>query len=408
MEKKSLYEAAGKKKPKKLIGPQPFFRAFNRQWYLQLGKRQFKLGADPEQALQLFYELMANRKDVEATSSSTVCEVLDDFLQWVKDWREEGTFRWYRNHLRDFRSFIGDSLRLLDLREHHVTNWVDKRHKESSPDTIYGAIRSVQRAMNWAVKRGYLPRSPVKGVEKPQQQPREAVITPEQFEQIISRCRDQEARDLFATLWETGCRVQEIRQVEGKHFNEADRCWLFPRKQAKGKRAARVVYLTDTAFEITKRLAEQHPEGPIFRNRDGKPWTKNAIVLRFTKIARPKRHACAFCGHNSVAYVRGPHVPAAHKNGRKRVCVCKSCIDKKRLTKPTLGKINLPIPGLDPAACATSFRHSFITRALKNRVAGITVSVLCGHSDTRMISRVYSHLEQDPEFLMQELAKATS
>jgi integrase len=387
--------------------PQPFFREFNQTWYLQLGKRQINLGKDKEAAWERYHELIKDRKDVEATANTTVCGVLETFLGWVKDWRSEGTYGWYSVHLSSFASHVGQSLKLLDLHDKHVTKWIDACHKDSAPDTIYGAIRTVQRAMNWAVKRGYLPKSPVKNVEKPQTEPREAIITLAQFEQIIARCSDENARDFFNVMWETGCRVQEIRKVEAKHFVEAERCWLFPRSQAKGKRSPRIVYLTDKAIEITKRLAAKTPTGPIFRNRKGRPWTKDTLSRRFRVLARPPQKPCAYCSTKSVAFIRGPFVPAAERNGRKYIFVCGDCIKKKKLTKEMLGKVFLPIEGLDEA-CPTSFRHSFITRALKNRVAGITVSVLVGHRDTRMISRVYSHLEQDPAFLQEELKRATS
>ena len=111
-----------------------------------------------------------------------------------------------------------------------------------------------------------------------------------------------------------------------------------------------------------------------------------------------------FCSGPAIAFVRGPFVAKQDKQGRHRRHVCDACIRKKKLTPEMLGKIALPIPGLEDAV-ATSFRHSFVTRALKSRVAGITVSVVVGHSDTRMISRVYAHLEKDPEFLREELTK---
>lgn len=69
----------------------------------------------------------------------------------------------YLGHLNDFSLFIGNKPKLMDLRESHVTKWIDKRHQASAADTVYGAVRTVQRAMNWAAKRGYLPKNPVKG-----------------------------------------------------------------------------------------------------------------------------------------------------------------------------------------------------------------------------------------------------
>ena len=397
---KKKTKVAGKKEPK------PFFRKFTKTWYLQLGQRQIKLGKSRDEAWARYHELMNDREEVEATTDTTVVDVLNAFCDWVKDWRSPGTYQWYSGHLRKFSDHIG-ALKLLDLKEKHLTAWIDKNFKQAAPDTIYGAIRTVQRAMNWAVKRGYLPKSPVKDKEKPSQQPRDVVIEPDQFEQILGRCRDQQARDLFTVLWETGCRVQEIRKVEAHHFHEDERRWLFPRSQAKGKRTPRVVYLTDEALEISLRLAAKHPHGPLFRNARGKPWTKNAIIMRFNKLVRAPKRKCAYCSGEAVAFLRGAYVPEKDKQGRKRKYVCKDCIRRKKLTKEMLGKIKQPIPGLEKA-CSTTLRHSFITRALKNHVAGITVAVLVGHSDTQMISRVYSHLEKDPDFLRGQLQQATS
>ena len=44
----------------------------------------------------------------------------------------------------------------------------------------------------------------------------------------------------------------------------------------------RVVYLTDRALEIVKRLMLVYPEGPLFRNSDGEPWTEVVIATNPT------------------------------------------------------------------------------------------------------------------------------
>jgi hypothetical protein len=59
--------------------------------------------------------------------------------------------------------------------------------------------------------------------------------------------------------------------------------WVFPKKQAKGRRKPSVVYLTDTALEITRRLVEAYPQGPLFRNSDGEPWRRWSINCAFPK-----------------------------------------------------------------------------------------------------------------------------
>jgi len=387
--------------------PRPFFRTFNKTWYVQIGKRQINLGRDKDAAFARYHELIGQVEEIKATGDLTVCMVFDRFIGWCKGHREAETAAWYERHLTSFARYIGTSFKLLELREHHVVNWIDERHAESSPNTVHGAIRAVQGSMNWAVKRGLLPKSPVKNVEKPTPEPRDIVIAPEQFAEMIARATDQCERDLFTMLWDTGCRVQEIRLVEAKNFNEAERCWEFKRTKSKGKRVPRTVYLTDTALEITRRLASQHPSGPIFRNSKGEPWTRNAIRCRFRKLVQAPRHNCYRCGDTAAAFIRGPHVPKDQKSGRKRVYICDQCITKKKLAETHIRRIPQPLEGLQ-GLCGTSFRHTFASRALRNRVSSLTVSVMLGHSDTRMVSRVYGHLEKDPAFIREELKRATA
>ena len=58
--------------------PRPFFREQTQSWYVQLGKRQFPLGKDEEQALLRYHHLMAGR--TEPGPSLTVSRLIDDFL----------------------------------------------------------------------------------------------------------------------------------------------------------------------------------------------------------------------------------------------------------------------------------------------------------------------------------------
>ncbi len=46
----------------------------------------------------------------------------------------------------------------------------------------------------------------------------------------------------------------------------------------------RLVYLTDEALEITRRQMLAYPEGTIFRNSNGKPWTTDAINCGFLAV----------------------------------------------------------------------------------------------------------------------------
>ncbi len=104
--------------------------------------------------------------------------------------------------------------------------------------------------------------------------------------------------------------------------------------------------------ELCRDLAREHPEGPLFRNTRGKPWTRNAIRIRF-------------------------------RNLRKRL-------------------------GLAPGVVAYAFRHTYITDALEKGVPIASLAELAGHKDTRMISTVYSKLSQKRQHLAEMAAKAAA
>jgi integrase len=156
------------------------------------------------------------------------------------------------------------------LKPHHVQTWVD-----SQPALVPGSRRNLitaaKRSMKWAEELGHIDRSPLRYMKKPAGGRKEQVVTPAQYQALLDRATDQEFKDLLTATWETGCRPQESLRVEARHVDFAGNRWVFPASESKNKRTPRVVYLTPKAMEITRRLAEMHPKGPIFRNKAGKP-----------------------------------------------------------------------------------------------------------------------------------------
>lgn len=154
--------------------------------------------------------------------------------------------------------------------------------------------------------------------------------------------------DIVTVLKETGCRPHEARRVEARHLDRADKCWVFPIDESKGEREKRVVLLTDRAFEICQRLALKHPEGPIFRNSKGRPWTRHALVSRLYRLSKKL----------------GFHV------------------------------------------CPYAVRHTFATDAIYRGVDLQTIAVLMGHANLNMLSRVYQHIRKRSDHLRAGLRKA--
>lgn len=381
--------------------PKPFFRKPRGLWYVQIDGKQYNLGPDETQALERYHDLMRNRPR-EKADVSLALGVVDAFLQWAKDNKAPRTYEWYQRHLQTFAKSVPTLLSVGQLKKHHLTACLAEQ-KALGSTTKNGLCRAVCRAFQWAENEEIILRSPFRRVEKPKSIRRNIVISPAEYEFILSRFPSADIRDLLMTAWETGARPQEITAVEARHFDAANARWVFPPEESKGKRFPRIVYLNAKALEITKRLVALHPQGQLFRNSEGEPWNRHSVACVFGRLQiiigyqrmkekgiavekppRFKRHA--FTDKKALA--------TARKEQGKKLYECRKAANKmarKHGTKYSL----------------YHFRHSWCQRAIQSGLDPLTVAVLMGHSDPSTIAKVYQHLALDPDFLRNAVKKAT-
>lgn len=331
--------------------PKPFYRESRGLWYVQINGKQINLGPAKDDAYTRYHELMAKPKDAPLVPTPTrgplVVVLIDEFLEWCKKHRSPDTYRWYKDRLNAFCRSIPVDLSVDDFKPFHVQKWVDAQSDLAS-GSRRNLIAAVKRAMRWAEEQGYVDRSPVAHMKKPGCGRKEQVVSPEEFQKILGGVKDEAFRDLLNVTWETGARPQETLRVEARHVDFPNARWVFPASEAKGGKVPRIVYLTPSALEITTRLAERRPTGPLFCNTDGFPWTPDATNCRFQTIKR--------------------------KLGIKYSLY--------------------------------SFRHTWINRMLMGGVDALTVAVLAGHSDPSMLANHYAHLSQSPAFLGEQARRA--
>lgn len=321
----------------------PFWKKSHGCWYVKLGGKDTRLHPDKEEAHRRWHALVASNQPV--TTDTQLMTLTNRFLGWSKKHNAKSTYEQYRGHLESFHRFVGP-ITFTQLKQHHVTAWIDDRYPNASPNTINLAVRSIQRMLNWNRKQGWVESVPQ--FHKPTPKPRDVYLLPEQYQALVALIKDQEFLDIVSILRETGCRPLEARTVEARHYQ--DGCWDFTREESKGQRDRRVVLLNDRARAITERLIEKHPTGPIFRNTKGRPWTKNALGLRCERI----RKKAGF-------YV-----------------------------------------------CPYAIRHSFATEAIVRGVDLISIANLMGHKDLKMLNRVYQHLAKRSDHLRKALDQATN
>lgn len=351
---------------------QPFKRKDTGCWHLQQGTRQINLGRDKEAAFQEYHRIMAEKTADDkptAWDSLPVQMVIAAFLTWVKANRKPATYQFYRIPLLNFAKFVGPKLKTREVRPFHITRWMaacfqeTKRRKKkdgsfTTPKPVsdnhrHNGIRAVKECFAWAKAEGHLQTNALAEVKNYPTTRRDTYINPDQFETLMAAIRqtDVDFREFVLMMRLTGCRPQEVRHAEKRHYDRASQSLDFPAGEIKGSKEMRVVLLEGESLAIVERRMARYAtdeEGHLFRNSMGKPWTKDAIVQRFTDLS-------AKAGFKVTSY---------------------------------------------------TIRHAWATDALARGVPIQFVAKIMGHKGTRVLMEVYSHLELKKKELREALSRA--
>jgi integrase len=323
--------------------PKPFYRKQTKCWYVQIGDKQIRLARERSEAFAKYYQIIASHEPVDVQSCA---EIAHRFLNWVKSNRAVRTHEWYAYFLNIAMPVL-NATACREFKPYHLTHIIDST-KQLGQNSRHNLARAICAMFSWAVRQGFIGRSPIEHFRKPAQISREDAITPSEFAALLSQVKCLNFRMMLEFSWETGVRPQEIFCFEVRHFEPEFNRIVLPRSESKGKKAIRIVYLTDRAVSLVEQSIGQRKDGHIFVTQKGTPWNR--------------------CNVNSQFY---------------------------RIKKATGKRYHLG-----------SIRKGYITEALKNGVDTVTLSHLVGHSDLTMISRVYAKMQQDPEHMLSSAEKA--
>ena len=384
--------------------PKPWFRKV-RGWFVTLDGKQIKLGTKREAAFAEYQQLISQpaARRPATTRTISLVEIVEHFLEWTQKHRAPDTYEWYRYRLERLCRRHSD-IAAEQLKPFMVQQWVDGYELSVTSQRNY--LRSAKRCYKWARRLGYIENNPIADMEVPKAEEKDVFFSPEEFAHIMSFVRNPRLADLMNVTWQTGCRPQESRIVEARHVDVKHQRWVFHRTESKMKRVARVVYLTDDALAITKRLMLANPSGPIFRNRAGRPWSKDsvncgvdAVRVRMGK-AEMKRQGVAISDEEVMTLIPSLK-PEKVVKGLVRAKT------KAELRHEARDKLTQKKAAQFAQRCSLySLRHSFATNALQKGIDSLTVAILLGHEDPSTLARVYQHLNQNPKHLLQEMRKS--
>jgi integrase len=236
-----------------------------------------------------------------------------------------------------------------DLKPLHASDWMDRKALKRGARRAF--VTALKRAFTWAEEQGLTGVNPVAKLKKPKGRKRHRTVTEAERQEILGAIRDSRFKDFVFAMQETGYRPGEVSAVTADDVDLERGLWVLDRHKTDGKTGeARVVYLTPAMAELSKRLVEQNPEGPLFRGWGNRPYSINAIRCRFRRL-----------------------------------------------------RAKLP---LLMGVVAYSYRHSFASAALERGVGIAHVAELLGHRSTDMVMRHYGHLDHKVKHMRDAATKA--
>jgi integrase len=261
-------------------------------WYVQIQGKQHRLHEDKATAFQLYYAKMLEAgQGQEAMADITYVSLAYQYLRAIENDAEisQRTYDIYNRYILDFCTWLGDAIKVAELRAATVHKWEQDEHPKAAATTRRMMLRSVHRVTRWAVEQGHLDRDPLAGMKKPESKARNTALKPAQWDAFKDWCHKTKLRTkyywpIFDFLRHCGCRPKEARDIQAKHLNHDLRRLEFEAVESKGKRRPRVVTLLDAQYEALAVLALQHPEGPLFRDPKGRPWTESSLRT-ITRVA---------------------------------------------------------------------------------------------------------------------------
>jgi integrase len=330
----------------------PWYRASKDAWYVMIDGKQRLLAkgkGSKQEAESAFYRIMAAGGLVPANDNElNVATLCDLFLDYSQRHNQPETYAWHKNYLTSFCKQCG-RLNSKQVKPFHLTRWLDSHSNWTGARRSAQAI--VKRAFSWGKAEGLITENPIAHVKNPPIQKRDRVISADERKQILDAIPDQAFRRFVQGLLGTGCRPSEVANVTASDANLELGVWVLKQhKSAKKTGKPRVVYLSPEMVELTRQLAALHPNGSLFRNTRGKPFTRNAWRCRFRRLRQK-------------------------------------------------------FPNLE-GVVAYSARHSFATDALIKGVGIAQVAELLGHSNTTMVSTTYSHIAANLNHMREAAAKA--
>lgn len=323
-------------------------------WMVTIAGVRHNLGPEKGLALKAYHTLMAGNRPPAALSAAgpglTFAQLVERFQAYRRGRVSPDTHAVTDCYLRALVAVLGDRP-VPSLTGPDLAGTVDG-HAAWGPTTRNVVITRLRTLYRWAVKMGLAPNDVTADLTKPTVRVRgsEIVLAPDAVARLLAAAPEA-LGSILVCLYDTGARPGEVIRVTAGDFRPAEKVWVLARhKTVRHTGRPRVIHLTDRVVELCLARTSRYPTGPLFRSPRGLPYKAAANVDKAFRALRAKL-------------------------------------------------------GLGTEVVPYSLRHGFVTEALGNGVPDTLVAALVGHTGTRLIHQVYSHVGEQSRVLKEALVR---
>ncbi len=213
--------------------------------------------------------------------------------------------------LRIFRDMM-DVKMLSDVSPGVVENYVAERLANVGRATVNKNIRTLKASLSRAVKRGYLRKNPVSGVQQVREYEKEIrVLSTGEVEKLLEACLSEHWEAFISLAVTTGMRRGEMLALRWQDvdFNKG-RIWVRNTPDHRTKSGKnRVLPLTAETSDLMRQLPRNGPM--VFHTSSGKPWHNN-LQRSFHRIV--KRAGIDYCSIHDLRRTFISHLAMAGVN----------------------------------------------------------------------------------------------
>jgi integrase len=279
-------------------------RSGSEYYYTKIDGKQTRLERTASASQRKLEKILRGQGGGPADPGISFARLADLFLDHSEAENEKETFEVHKLFLQSFVDFVGKRRAVGRLCEADLDGWC--RAKATWGDNTRVRAKAVVLAcLNYGVRKLNLPGHPLRNARPGTCGSRDRYLTPEERKKIREKVRGPFA-DYVLALERTGARpFSELAKVTAADVDLAAGTatlarWKNSRKQ-KGKK--RVIFLVGPVLDLVRRLVLKHPEGPLFRNQEGRPWTRQALTARFRSLGKRVGIAGLKAYHLRHAYI---------------------------------------------------------------------------------------------------------